>query len=158
MNNIKKYDDFLNEELNNSTYISASKKLRRKGHVNRSEKIKKHVYDSIHKSFNDVINIDDVEYNVTEYNISTEYGKVKLTFDEKNDIFILFKWGYDDEEGGDGEFYWLFSNNNIKNIDRKNAIKIFKVFKQTFEELSITTDSLYGEIIPLISVNDFYRD
>lgn len=158
MKNIKKYEKFLNEELNSSTYLSAADKLKKKGHNNRSKNLSDHVYNSIHKPINEIVVVNNVEYVITDDNIITRKGRVIISFDEKKEIYITVECGYDDGDEDWGEFVWDIDIYGIDKIDRKNAFKIFKIFKQHLLELSITDDPMFSKVLDKITVNDFYKD
>ena len=103
MKTIKKFESFINEELDAETYLSAAEKLKQKGHKNRASKLKDYAKGKTK--------------TVTPIEIELYDKKFKLT--DKN--IIVFKDGKDSDEirlyvAYDRDYYDRISNNDYEGI------------------------------------------
>lgn len=174
MNNIKKFDIFVNEELEPDTYLRASKDLRALGHKSRANKLEDY-YNKVSKR--PKINVDDIEpaqitvdgkrYVVLPENIrvNTEdtmsgldvYIDIILDGDITNpsigeDIAIYMRI----IQIGVSEYDISILNDSAKADDRKSAINIYRFLKKWAYTQKI--DAISESISKQLTVNMLYKD
>jgi len=168
MKKIKKFINFINEELNPNTYKSASNKLIKKGHLRRGEKLRNFVNkepyineNTIMYYYNNekiIIPLNNIEikiidskeniYNddinfINNFNFKKNYLYLKVIDNNKNIPIVDIRL----EKNNNNDIYieQLYS----KLIDRKSAYKISKIlekyFTKYFNNLKINVNDLYTE-------------
>jgi hypothetical protein len=165
---IKKFESFINEELDPSTYQSAAKKLKEKGHPSRSEKLLKHQKDQVKNVKPVTFQMYGKEYDVDYNNVNID-GDGSIITINFNNVIIDYN-NMTDAEIEDAEmdsviwiceFYFkkgtteLIPDISGINIpDRKNALKLLKFLKEYYsyyggpiekEINKLTINDLYGE-------------
>lgn len=131
---IKKFEKFVNEELDNSTYLSAAKKLKDMGHVKRSKRLTDHInpdveYITLPIKFDDKvfkINTKQLKYvkkEVPYFNVSDNKG---------NQLFDVTSKGFFSEPEQE------FGISKLE--DRKSAINLRKLIINWFDNNPIEED------------------
>lgn len=176
MTRIKKFESFINEELNPNTYKSAAEKLLKKGHKSRAERIEKHSKEQVKNVKPVTLEINGEKYNLDSRSIFD----INENFDNKGSMMfgLDFKGSsldYEnktDEEIEDMEmesmvtyfnFYidtkslmikYIISIDGVMIPDRRNALKVLKFIKEYF--------SYYGgpieKEVNKLTVNDLYKE
>lgn len=161
MNNIKKFDDFLNEELNPSTYASAAEKLRKKGHKGRADELDRFAKSKIEPA---EITLGDKKFiilpeNIQLYKDADDFISVWVMIER----YLIEEGDPTDEDDYDEdgiaiditkkENNWKTEVSGIILQDRKSAISIWKLVTQWSE----TQNDIIKDNIKKLSVNDFYE-
>lgn len=107
MKNIKKFEDFLNEELKPDTYKSAAEKLTKKGHKNRAKSLNDFANRQHKKQLSDTGYID-IELYGKHYRLDDE--NIIIHNDGKNDGNVELTISFD------REMYDLIDNDNYEQI------------------------------------------
>lgn len=124
MKNIKKYEDFLNEELKPETYRSAAEKLDKKGHKSRAKSLSDFANRQHNKQLSDTGYIDVELYgkkyrldddNIVIHNDGETDGNIELTLAFDKEIYDLI---------GDDNFEQIW--NSLDKSDREKFVNIFK--------------------------------
>lgn len=174
MRNVKNFNEFINEELNISTYDNAGYILRTKKHFKRGDDLIKYGKNIFNQKLNDinktVLNVDgeDIsceEFNITDFdsltaskpsiNIWVNYKNYKIMINISVDMYKnnIYNKNVD-----------FNPSNGIINYDRKIAKKLLNITKQYID---LTKDLIY-EVNPEIyeyvidfqeyaTINDFYN-
>ena len=92
MSRFKKFESFVNEELNPKTYLSAAEKLKRKGHSKRADRLNRFAVDQPLKVAQRNIEPVTIEMYDNEYTIDARNIIVE---DEKHGNFIIVEVCFD---------------------------------------------------------------
>jgi len=130
MKNIKKFETFVNEELDTDTYLSAADKLKTIGHRNRAEKLRDYANNQTKKVTPLEIELYGKKYLLTDDNIIVN---------NESDGEIFLEIIYDKEQSeaiktGDYESIW----NNLPNDKKESFHK---------ENQSLFTDEEWDEMV-----------
>jgi hypothetical protein len=120
MKNIKKFETYINEELDAETYLSAADKLKQKGHRNRAEKLRKYAHNMTKKTEPIVVELYGKKFNLTDKNIIVfKDGKD----DDEVSLYVAFDRDYHDNISKDDfEAIW----NDLSSKDKEDFHKEHK--------------------------------
>lgn len=178
MTRIKKFESFINEELNPNTYKSAAEKLLKKGHKSRAERIEKHSKEQVknvkpitlemygeeftldHNNIIDIQYTDDNKGFIIDYDLSrpnSDYEDPNISDEENeqrehNKVFTVVEF-LSDKNSRD----WTKYIPDITGLiipDRKNARKVLLFIQEYF--------NYYGgplkDLVNTLTVNDLYEE
>lgn len=152
-----KYIKKFNEELSPSTYLSAARKLREKGHKSRADVLRdqgivKSNLEDVFFTFyvRSIISLSDynnIDYKTIEIEAKWDYLREEFTFEPIDYIYY--------EKGNKSIEYFknrlLFQNNPVYVSTRKEAVRLHKFLKTV--NINITINDLYKEDV----MRDLYK-
>ena len=166
MKNVKNFNEFINEELNVSTYDNAGQILKNRRHYKRGDDLIKYGSEIFNKKLKDInkniLTIDGEDISCEEFNIIKISSMINI-FINYNEYKIKINLN----EVGDHSYEShvdLDPSNGIVSRDRKTAKKLLSITK---EYLKLTDDLIYElapnmyeyviDFVENATINDFYN-
>lgn len=162
MSKIHNFESF-NEELNQKTYLSASDKLKSKGHPSRADALKRYAFEQPLKMAKEMIQPVTVDLYGDTYTIDSD----NIIVEENNDMIIV-EVCFDLDTRFDEEksviYYLNFTRSKVLRsynfeydgimLTRKAANKVLSLLKKYADIVG----GVVGTEIKKLSVNDLYEE